>query len=253
MGILDNIVITNIKTPIVVHSEKGRKVEMTNRHSYGLSFCISGQITYTMNGKNYVSNQYNAVLLPQGRTYSLYGDNEGLFPVINFLCTGLDCKEIAVLPLQNPQVCLRQFEALQRLFLHKESNLKIYSTFYDLLAQIASSKEQNTKLLDFVAKHINDNIQNPSLSNIQLANQVGISEVYLRKLFLTHYHITPKQYILRLRLDKAKQLLLNSPYSVTAIAHECGFSSVYHFCRSFKQHIGQTPTQYALENRTYQI
>ncbi len=42
-------------------------------------------------------------------------------------------------------------------------------------------------------------------------------------------------------------------YTVTAIAQECGFSSVYHFCRCFKQSTGKTPTQYALENKIYQI
>ena len=38
-----------------------------------------------------------------------------------------------------------------------------------------------------------------------------------------------------------------------AIAQDCGFSSVYHFCRCFKQRTGKTPTQYAAENKTYQI
>jgi len=228
-------------------------VQMNNRQFFGLSLCIRGQITYTMNGKQYISNQSNAILLPQGGSYCLVGDKEGQFPVINFLCTGLDCKEITVLPLQNPQGAIQLFETLQQLFLHNKSPLKIYSNFYDLLAQITSSKERNTSLLDFVTEYIEDNIQDSSLSNTQLATQVGISEVYLRKLFLAHYHTTPKQYILRLRLDKAKHLLLNSPYAVTAIAQECGFSSVYHFCRSFKQHTGQTPTQYAVENKIYQI
>lgn len=226
---------------------------MKNRQHFGLSLCISGQITYTMHGKNYISNQDSAIILPQGSTYSLCGDKEGLFPVINFSCNGLECDEIAVLPLQNPQASLQLFEALQQLFLHHKSPLKIYSTFYDLLAQITSLKGQNNGLMGFVTKFIEDNIQNPSLSNILIAKQVGISEVYLRKQFLAHYHITPKQYILNLRLDKAKQMLLNSPFTVTAIAQECGFSSVYHFCRSFKQRIGQTPTQYALENKIYLI
>lgn len=226
---------------------------MENRQFFGLSLCLSGQITYTMNGKTYISNQGSAIILPQGGTYSLCGDKEGLFPVINFSCNGLECDEIVVLPLQNPQASLQLFEALQQLFLHNKSPLKIYSIFYDLLAMITSSKGQNTGLLDFVTKFIEDNFQDPLLSNVQLAKQVGISEVYLRKQFLAHYNITPKQYILNLRLDKAKQLLLTSPFTVTAIAQECGFSSVYHFCRSFKQRTGQTPTQYAVDNKIYQI
>lgn len=249
----ENTVITKIQPPIVVHSEKGRRVQMNNRKFFGLSLCMSGQITYTMDGKSYISSQGCAVLLPQGSSYRLTGDREGLFPVINFSCTGLDCKEITVLPLQNPQAALQQFEALQQLFLGNKSSLKIFSCFYELLLQISSTKGQTTNLLELITKYIEDSIQDPSLSNTSLANQAGISEVYLRKLFVTHCGTTPKQYILRLRLDKARQLLLNAPYTVTAIAQECGFSSVYHFCRCFKQSTGKTPTQYALENKIYQI
>lgn len=249
----DKLVVTNIRQPMVVHAKKGHYYQTENRPRFGLSFCMSGQITYTMNEKKYISHQGNAILLPQGGSYSLVGDKEGMFPVINFSCTGLDCREIAVLPLQNPQSSLQHFETLQQLFLHSKSPLKIYSVFYELLAQITSSKEQRTVLLDFVTKFIEDHIQDPSLSNTTLAKQVGFSEVYLRKQFLTHYHITPKQYILHLRLAKAKQLLLNTPFTVKAIAQECGFASVYHFCRSFKQRTGQTPTQYAAENKIFQI
>ena len=75
----------------------------------------------------------------------------------------------------------------------------------------------------------------------------------MRKLFLSYYHITPKQYVLDIRIRKAKQLLCDTPFSVTAIAEECGFSSVYHFCRVFKEKTGFTPTEYANLNKIYQI
>ena len=80
---LNHIVVTDIETPVVVRSEKGKNFQMKNRRSFGLSLCVSGQITYTMNGKSYKSKPGNVVLLPQGGTYYLYGDKEGLFPVVN--------------------------------------------------------------------------------------------------------------------------------------------------------------------------
>ena len=253
MGILDNIVITDIKTPIVVHSEKGRKVQMKNRSCYGLSLCSSGQISYTMNGKNYVSNQDNAVLLPQGGTYSLYGDKKGLFPVVNFKCEGFNCNEIVVVPLENSQACIKDFETLKDLFLQDKNHLKIYSAFYELLNKVSSANSQKQHPLASVIKYIAENIQNPELSNTCLARQIGISEVYLRKLFLTYYNITPKQYILDIRIQKAKQMLINTPFTVTAISEECGFSSLYHFCRTFKEKTGFTHTEYAKLNKIYQI
>lgn len=226
---------------------------MTNRHSYGLSLCISGQITYTMNGKKYISNQSNAVILPQGGSYTLFGDKEGLFPVINFKCENLNCDEIIVFPLENPQACIQSFKVLTNLFLHNESSLKIYSAFYELLSKVFPANSPKNTPLDSVIQYIEENIQNPELSNTELASQIGISEVYLRKLFLAHYNITPRQHILDIRIRKAKQLLCDTPLTVATIAEKCGFSSVYHFCRMFKQRTGLTPTQYAANNKVYKI
>ena len=214
---------------------------------------MSGQITYTMNGKTYVSRPDNAIIVPQGCSYCRVTDSEGRFPLVNFFCSGLDLKEIAVLPLDTPQNFIQRFRTLQQLFLRNESRMKIYSTFYELLDRLVSPNEQNSDRLTFVAEYIEEHIQDPTLSNVELAKCLGISEVYLRKQFQAHYRVTPKQYILDIRIRKAKQMLVDTPFTVTAIAEECGFSSVYHFCRSFRQRTGKTPTQYAAENRTHQI
>ena len=155
--------------------------------------------------------------------------------------------------MDNPQDFIQRFRNLQQLFLRNESRMKIYSTFYELLDSLVSPNEQNSDRQTFAVKYIEEHIQDPTLSNVELAKCLGISEVYLRKQFQAHYRVTPKQYILDVRIRKAKQLLIDTPFTVTAIAEECGFSSVYHFCRSFRQRTGKTPTQYAAENRTYQI
>lgn len=249
----NKLVVTDIRQPRIVYSQKGRVFKTENRPYFGISFCIRGQITYTMNGKTYTGNEGNAILLPQGGSYHLVGNSEGQFPVINFSCTGLDCKEITVLPLEDPQTCIQRFMTLQQLFLHNERQMKLYSTFYDLLDYLASSSKQNVDRFTIAIKYMEDHIQDPTLSNSELARHIGISEVYLRKQFQARYHVTPKQYILDIRIRKAKQRLVDTPFTVAAIAEECGFSSVYHFCRSFKQRTGMTPTQYATENKTYQI
>ena len=253
MNVPENIIITDILPPITVHLEKGRRVKMTNRHSFGLSLCISGQITYTMNGKNYVSHPGNAVILPQGGTYTLSCDKEGFFPVMDFKSENCNCKEITVLPLKNPQGCVQDFKLLQDLFLRNESRLKKLSTFYGLLSKVFVSDSQKHPFLDAVIRFVEENIQNPALTNTVLAKRIGISEVYLRKLFAAHYGMTPKQYILDIRIRKAKQMLTDTPFTVTAIAEECGFSSLYHFCRIFRQRTGLTPSQFAVRNRSYKI
>ena len=249
----EELLVTGIRKPAVVHSKKGTCFKMENRQYFGVCFSMSGQITYNMNGKTYISKPDNAILLPQGCSYCRVTDSEGLFPLINFFCSGLDIKEIVVLPLDDPQDCIQRFKTLQQLFLRNESRLKIHSAFYELLDILISPNRGNPDRLTFAVKYIEEHIQDPTLSNVEIAKSMGISEIYLRKQFQTQYRVTPKQYILDARIRKAKQLLVNTPFTVTAIAEDCGFSSVYHFCRSFRQRTGKTPTQYAAENRTYQI
>ena len=253
MDIFNDIVVTNLFAQTVVHAEKGRSFHMSKRKTYGLSFCIRGQITYTMNEKAYVAVPGVAVLLPKGGTYTLSGDKEGIFPLINFDAENFDCKEIAILSLSDPAACLQKFDLLRDLSLRKEHRLKQYSIFYDILSLISPEKKQKSTILEPALRHIDENLHRTDLSNTSLAQQLGISEVYLRKLFATHCGRSPKQYILDVRIQKAKKMLLDTPYTVTTISELCGFTSLYHFCRIFKQRTGFSPTQFSSINRVYHI
>ena len=246
------MIVTNIQEPFTVNSEKGKRIDMVRRNSYGISFCLCGQITYTMNGKEFVSTKDNAVLLPKNGTYSLHGDKEGLFPLINFDCENFDLDEIAVLPLEDPLFLINDFDKLKELFNRKESHYKIYGTFYCLLDKLFMEKTKSNPLLT-VIRYIEENLADPELTNEKIAKKKGISEVYLRKLFIASFNITPRQYVINSRIQKAKSMLTETPFSVTAIAEACGFSSLYHFCRAFKEKTGMTPSQYAKYNKRFEI
>ena len=220
---------------------------MHQRPAFGLSLCYEGEIRYTMNEKTFVSHPGVAVLLPRDASYTLHGVREGVFPVINFQGEGFDLGEIGVFPLSSPAACLKDCEHLRELLLFRASPWKILSIFYELLDRVLSSERELplSPMIRFVEEHLSD----PALSNTLLAQEAGISEITLRKRFLESFQTTPKQYILELRLRKAKQLLLDTTLSVGEIAQACGFSGVYHFCRIFKEKTGTTPTEFARIHR----
>lgn len=252
MLMLKNITVTDIESPVVVHSAKGRKFNMVNRKTYGLALCISGQITYTMNGKKFIGDKNNAVILPQGGTYSLIDNKDGIFPLVNFKCNNFICDEITVIKLQNPNAILKIFEQIRNL--DAQSNrLELFSGFYKLLDALLLQNPHKSTILLPIMDYINQNIGNQALSNKDLANLLKISEVYFRKLFAAEYGITPKQYILNLRIQTACKLLIETPLSISSVAEKCGFSSPYHFCRAFKLKMGVTPSGYAAQNKLYHI
>ena len=248
-----NLIITEVDPPLQVHSKKGETFEMVNRPSYGLSLCISGQITYVMNQKTYVSRPNTAVILPKGASYTLIRDKEGLFPLLNFDCDNYDGSEIQVLSLSNPKSCLQKFHTLQKMALHNPSRFKILSAVYELFDSVLEDSLPRSALLHSILQYINENLSDPDLNNQSIARQFKISEVYLRKLFNQYDSSTPRQYLLHQRMQKAMYLLINTTLNISDIAPECGFSNLYHFCRSFKQRTGFTPTEYAAKNRFYEI
>lgn len=244
---LQNTVVTEICSVVTVYSEKGRFQKMENRKSYGLSLCINGQITYIQNGKEFVSEPGKAIVLPMGQSYELRRDKTGYFPVINFQCADFLCDEIRVIDLHHQEQLLKDYEQLQKLFLFQNNHAKLFSVFYEILHKVSASN--TPKELEPAIKMIDREYHSAELTNALLAQACNISEVYFRKLFVKYFQTSPKRFVTELRLQKAKQLLVEGSMKISAISEVCGFANVYHFCRLFKQYVGVTPSEYRKENQ----
>lgn len=249
---LNKITVTDIKQLFTVFSPRGRREVIRNRKSYGLSFCAEGKITYEINGKQAVSDVNHAVILPKGQSYSLYGNKSGIFPVINFDCKEFLCSEVISLPIRSSDAYIKNFEKMKALSLFEENRAKIMSTFYNVLYRLSTESSVHNIIIPAI-KYIENNYQDPKLSNAELAEKCNISEVYFRKVFAETYKTTPKQFIVDIRINKAKQLLSDGFSKVGAVAEQCGFTNQYHFCRLFKEKTGLTPTEYMKQNRIFKI
>ena len=250
---LQDIIITNISSIQTISRSKGKDVQITKRTDHGLSFCISGQITYSHKGKEFVSSPGNAVYLPMGATYHSQTDRTGLFPLINFQCQNPLSDTIMVIPLQSPETYLTDFDQLKKSYLLPHGKLHSMELFYGILAKLSAETHAKQATLAPIVRYLEDNIHDSSLTNATLAAHLSYSEVYFRKLFTSVYGCTPHRYIMNLRIRRAKQLLADGILSVTAIAEQCGFSSVYHLSRAFKQTVGISPSEYSQNNRQSNI
>jgi AraC-like DNA-binding protein/ligand-binding sensor protein len=86
--------------------------------------------------------------------------------------------------------------------------------------------------------------QSEDLSLGQIARAVNASSFYFCKLFKKSTGINFVDYLSRLRIDKAKNLLMNPNCLISEIAFEVGFQSLTHFNRVFKKHTGHSPSSY---------
>ncbi len=91
-------------------------------------------------------------------------------------------------------------------------------------------------VIQTMEKHIEEPIS-PSI----LARDVGMSTRQLERLFRRYLNRSPKRYYMELRLQKARNLLMQTDMSVINVALACGFASPSHFSKCYRAHYGTTP------------
>jgi AraC family transcriptional regulator, melibiose operon regulatory protein len=91
-----------------------------------------------------------------------------------------------------------------------------------------------------MVRYILENIEKP-MSNGEITGVTGLHENYALSLFSRTMLITPKQFIIRLRLLRARSLILESKTSISSIAIECGFNSMTQFYDHFSKAYGTKP------------
>ncbi|HEY9661509.1 MAG TPA: helix-turn-helix domain-containing protein, partial [Allocoleopsis sp.] len=103
------------------------------------------------------------------------------------------------------------------------------------------SQRQLLHILNYIHEHLDRDVK-----LIDLANQLGMSQFHFSDLFKQSLGITPYQYLLQQRIERAKQLLKESDRSIMDIALLCGFNSHSHLSKQFRQLTGTTPKAYRL-------
>lgn len=83
-----------------------------------------------------------------------------------------------------------------------------------------------------------------TMTTAEIAHQVGYSVNYFVELYKSVCFITPIKYHEKLRIEKAKNLLLSTALSVSEIAEALGFDNLYVFSRYFKRGTGVSPSEY---------
>lgn len=78
----------------------------------------------------------------------------------------------------------------------------------------------------------------------KVARILGVNYSHFRRTFREHTGLSPHQYRIQLKLNYARDLLLNTQLSIKEIAFRSGYEEEPYFCRLFKKHYGKTPSSY---------
>lgn len=250
MSLTEGFTVTAILEAINISSQRSAPHPIVNRPCCGLSFCTDGEIRYTHQGRVFVSRPGVAILHPMDSTYILERTVDGHFPLINFLCEGdFPADAFTAIPLQEPERYLRRFEKLQQYCQEPRNRYRAMAVLYEMLAMLEEEQRPDSQPLQRAIVYLQEHYSDPLLRIEDVAAHAGISQVWLRRQFAAAYGISPKQYVLERRLSKAQRLLAENRYGISQIAEDCGFTSIYHFSRCFKEKTGYTPSAYAARQR----
>ncbi|MFC0472151.1 AraC family transcriptional regulator [Halalkalibacter kiskunsagensis] len=226
-----------------------------------LYYIIEGEGFVRVNQDTYYPKPGELYLLPAGAIQSYGTLNENTFGKYwcHFSATLgsshlLDIVDTPIsIKVKDPQKLQEQFQEL----IHYSNSDKLSSEFHIqsiLLAILALFIDERNQTHTNIMKHTSfDNIRDvihyidehirDSLSIEQLAAIVNFHPNYFIKVFKEVTGSSPIQYIKKLRLERAKHLLISSDYSVSEVADLVGMDLPY-FSRNFKEFTGFTATNY---------
>lgn len=128
--------------------------------------------------------------------------------------------------------------------------------FLDTLIQSSSTRreKQGSKLRDFYIQEavafMEQNYQR-DLSVEEIADVCNLNRSYFSKLFKQQKGCPPQEFLIRMRLSKAAEMMKTTSVSIGNIAVACGYPNQLHFSRSFKQHYGVSPREWRSQNKLY--
>ena len=196
--------------------------------SIGVEFiCEDGDIVEYLKNSSYINNlPIASMVLQKFQDILIFRDNQNVAYLLNNLKKYTETTTTDVFLESSYELALKQL-LIEILKCTNESH-KI--------------RGQNMYIMKAVS-YIESNYMHPL--NVQtIADYLGISTVYLQKMFRSNLNTSINAFINETRINKAKHLISTTNFSLKKISHDTGYNSLQIFIQNFKKLTGHTPTKY---------
>ena len=227
--------------------------EHSHEH-YEIAVTVSGNGSTYINGCEFPIKQGNIIIFPPGTRHS-HKSQTGFSNIFVRKIKPPFTIENAVSYLDNTDMLVNlanmiYINYMQKEFNYEAINQKLLETLFEYIKRLRGKSSR----YEFVQKFkdiITENFSNPSFEIPTEAEKLGISFDYMRHCFKEETGMTPLEYLTQIRIEQAKNHLMNSfIYSISEIAGICGFSDQYYFSKVFKKTTGVSPREFKKKSRT---
>lgn len=216
-----------------------------------------GHVTVSHNDKEYLLQQGNLIYINSSQIHYITSNGDSIVSIIMFDSSFLP-ERMRTLGVQN--AVLQQAYSFQTTFACIQQEQEEKRPFYveaihhhmeRLLLEIYRGEEliqegdtnQNENLPEYKKLLYEIQKQYADITFTQAANRMGLSESYFSRYFHRMSGMTFSRYLNIIRIEKAIELLKEDMLSVTEISMRCGFDTIRHFNRVFKDITGMSPRQ----------
>ena len=253
-----NICIKQTVSVRFAESDRWKRPRQAARGYDALVLFTEGEIEYIFEENSVTAKAGDLLLLPGNLPY--YGirhTDRVAFYVLDFQCT--DSNEVekfgapCILLQNTPHEVVMQFSKLTELWERQsiERDLRVKAFLYTMLchafedAQLTKTVTSCAEITEYIISRLGDE----ELTVSHLCERFFISESQLRRNIVKATGLRPNEYILTLRLNRAKNELLDTQKPAKQIAAACGFSNPYYFSRCFAKEFGLPPREFRKKYR----
>lgn len=246
-----------------------------------LSIIRSGQLEYLIEGKKYTLKKDDVLIFNPGVHHQAIINTDTVcgelhIGIGNLHIDGAESNYmnvskwppiISMKKYQNEfEECCKEIEKEERLrslghsFMLKALTMKLILIIYREMDELSvPTSLQGTDLASrdkkIIVQSIIDYMREYYMTDISLDNiskNMYLSPVYISKIFKEEIGTSPINYLIQIRLEKAKEMMENEDLPVNVVAKSVGYEDAYYFSKLFKKYYGSAPSTYIKEKRMNQ-
>ncbi len=246
------------KAGFVVHRQSDAlwHRSLTNKTHFLLSYASRGRAVYTVDNKEFCVGQGDLLFFNKGQAHSGYADKKDpwTYYTVSFELLNADGKSVnsfelpTITHLSNPEIFHNLYKTLYYEWNARTPGYELFcqSIIAELLCRLIRENRTGHKqsdVIDKIKKHLITHYRD-NFSIEELAAMANISRSHFHRLFKDETGISAKQFLIRIRMNRAQSLLQSGEHNISEVADIVGYSDIYYFSRLFKKTTGVPPSAF---------